>query len=47
MDRIDVLREAIEAVRDERLSDDTGTPDDEAYNRAIDAAIHAIESLDS
>lgn len=45
MDRIDVLREAIEAVRAERLTDDTGTPEDEAYNEAIDDAMEAIQRL--
>lgn len=47
MNRSEILREAIEAVRAERLSDDTGAPEDEAYNQAIDDAINAIESLDS
>jgi len=46
MTRSENLREAIEAVRAERLTDDTGTSEDQAYNQAIDDAIHAIESLE-
>ncbi|BCK73984.1 hypothetical protein Srufu_079370 (plasmid) [Streptomyces libani subsp. rufus] len=46
MNRTDILREAIEAVRAERLTDDTGSPEDEVYNQAIDDAIQAIQSLE-
>ncbi|MFF3547021.1 hypothetical protein ACFYXD_34940 [Streptomyces platensis] len=45
MNRADILREAIEAVRAERLTDETDTPEDEAYNQAIDDAISAIEAI--
>ncbi|MFE7535204.1 hypothetical protein ACFU67_13140 [Streptomyces rhizosphaericola] len=36
---------AIEAVRAEYLTDDTGTPEDEAYNQGISDAIVAIDGL--
>ncbi|WP_330479885.1 hypothetical protein OG301_39430 (plasmid) [Streptomyces platensis] len=45
MHRTEILREAIEAVRAERLTGDTGAPEDEAYNQAIDDAIDAIEAI--
>ena len=39
------LNEAIEAARSERLHDNTGTPEDEAYNQAISDVVAAIERL--
>lgn len=43
--RAENLREAIEAARDEYLTDDTGTPEDEAYNRGVSDAVAAIGAL--
>jgi hypothetical protein len=43
--RAAALREAIDAVAGEYLQDDTGSPEDEAYNQAIQDAINAIEAL--
>ncbi|MDX3324729.1 hypothetical protein PV405_08620 [Streptomyces sp. ME02-6979-3A] len=43
--RADVLNEAIEAARSEYLHDDTGTPEDEAYNRGVSDAVAAIGAL--
>lgn len=37
------FNEAIEAARGEYLIDDTGTSDDEAYNRGVSDTIAAIE----
>ncbi|MCX4444798.1 hypothetical protein [Streptomyces albidoflavus] len=39
------LDEALEAVRQERLTEDTNTPEDEAYGQALNDAIRAIEQL--
>lgn len=41
----DFKRRVKEAIRNERLVDDTGTEGDEAYNTALDHAENAIESL--
>jgi hypothetical protein len=43
--RPDVLREAIEAARGEYLHDQTGTPEDEAYNQAVSDVVAAIGAL--
>lgn len=43
--RAEVLREAIEAARSEYLHDDTGTPEDEAYNQGVTDAVAAIGAL--
>ncbi|MEU2603209.1 hypothetical protein [Streptomyces albus] len=43
--RTRTLREAIEALRAEYLTDDTGTPEDAAYNNAISDAIAVIDAL--
>ncbi|MFF7329624.1 hypothetical protein [Streptomyces sp. NPDC008150] len=40
--RRDVLNAAIEVARGEYLEDATGTPEDEAYNRAISDVVAAI-----
>lgn len=39
------LQEAIEAARGEYLHDQTGTPEDEAYNRAVSDVVAAIGAL--
>lgn len=39
------LDAAIDVVQSERLHDETGTPEDEAYNQAIDDAVAAIVRL--
>jgi|tagenome__1003787_1003787.scaffolds.fasta_scaffold20127525_3 hypothetical protein len=36
---------AIEAARGEYLHDDTGTPEDEAYNQAVSDVVAAIDAL--
>jgi DNA-binding protein Fis len=43
--RADSLREAIEAARGEYLEDNTGTPEDEAYNQAVSDVVAAIGAL--
>lgn len=43
--RRDVLNEAIKAARGEYLQDDTGTPEDEAYNQAVSDVVAAIGAL--
>lgn len=43
--RLDVLAEAIDAARGEYLNDQTGTPEDEAYNRAVNDVVSAISAL--
>lgn len=43
--RTEVLAEAIEAVRSEYLHEDTGTPEDAAYNQGVTDAIAAIGAL--
>ncbi len=45
MFRDDVLDEAIAALEDERLTDDTGYPEDIAYNDALDEAQTVILML--
>ena len=44
-DRPAVLAEAIEAAEGELLQDDTGSSDDEAYNRGVHDAVVAIKRL--
>lgn len=44
-DRAATLNEAIEAARGEYLTDNTGTPEDEAYNQGVTDAIAAIGHL--
>ena len=39
------LNEAIEAARGEYLHEDTGTPEDEAYNQAVSDVVAAIGAL--
>lgn len=39
------LREAIEAARGEYLHEQTGTPEDEAYNQAVSDVVAAIGAL--
>jgi len=39
------LNEAIEVARGEYLRDDTGTPEDEAYNQAVSDVVAAIGAL--
>lgn len=48
-DRIvaEIYNDAIQAVQAERLTDDTGTPEDDAYNQAISDAVQAIEAARS
>ena len=41
----EALLEAIEAARGEYLTDDTGTPEDAAYNRGVADAIDAIGAI--
>ncbi|MGS2592107.1 hypothetical protein [Streptomyces hebeiensis] len=43
--RLDVLAEAVDAARGEYLHDQTGTPEDEAYNRAVSDVVAAIALL--
>ncbi|SDN19056.1 hypothetical protein [Streptomyces wuyuanensis] len=43
--RAEVLAEAIEAARSEYLEDNTGTPEDEAYNQGVTDAVAAIGAL--
>lgn len=43
--RSQVLNEAIQAARGELLQDNTGTPEDEAYNQAISDVVTAIGAL--
>lgn len=40
-----VLDKAIEAAREEYLTDDTGDEADEAYNRGVADAVAAIDAL--
>jgi len=40
-----VLNEALEAARSEYLHDNTGTPEDEAYNQGVTDAVAAIGAL--
>jgi len=44
-ERRNALRDAIQAVENERLSGETNEPDDAVYNKAIDHAILAIRNL--
>jgi hypothetical protein len=44
-DRAATLAEAIDAARAEYLTDNTGTPEDEAYNQGVTDAIAAIGKL--
>lgn len=41
--RAATLRETADAARSELLQDDTGTPEDEAYNQGVRDAVAAIE----
>jgi poly(3-hydroxyalkanoate) synthetase len=41
----DVVAEAVEAARGEYLHDDTGTPEDEAYNQGVTDAVSAVGAL--
>ncbi|MEU4051198.1 hypothetical protein AB0F09_18620 [Streptomyces olivaceus] len=43
--RLTVLTEAIEAARSEYLRDNTGTPEDGAYNQAVSDVVAAISAL--
>ncbi|MFG3476408.1 hypothetical protein ACGF3K_14250 [Streptomyces sp. NPDC047980] len=43
--RAEVLAEAVEAARSEYLRDNTGTPEDEAYNQGVSDAVAAIGAL--
>ena len=43
--RTETLNEATEAARSEYLHEDTGTPEDEAYNQGITDAVAAIGAL--
>jgi len=43
--RTAALNEAIEAARGEYLHDETGTPEDEAYNQAVSDVVAAIGAL--
>lgn len=43
--RADILGAAIEAARGEYLHDQTGVPEDEAYNRAVSDVVAAIGAL--
>ena len=43
--RTEILNEAIEAARGEYLHDQTGTPEDEAYNQAVSDVVAAIGAL--
>ncbi|WP_435606535.1 hypothetical protein [Streptomyces ardesiacus] len=43
--RLTVLSEAVEAARGEYLNDQTGTPEDEAYNQAVSDVVAAISAL--
>jgi hypothetical protein len=39
------VEQCIEAARGEYLHDNTGTPEDEAYNQGVSDAIAAIDAL--
>lgn len=41
----DALQRAIDAARGEYLQDNTGTPEDEAYNQAVSDVVAAIGAL--
>lgn len=43
--RTQTLTAAVEAARSEYLTDNTGTPEDEAYNQGVTDAIAAIGKL--
>lgn len=43
--RAEILNAAIEAARGEYLQDNTGTPEDEAYNQAVSDVVAAIGAL--
>jgi hypothetical protein len=43
--RTETLNEAIKAARGEYLEDNTGTPEDEAYNQAVSDVVAAIGAL--
>ncbi|MGW0780298.1 hypothetical protein [Streptomyces sp. NPDC002913] len=43
--RAEVLGEAVDAARDEYLTDNTGDPEDEAYNRGVSDAVAAVGAL--
>lgn len=43
--RDDILNKAIDAARGEYLNDQTGTPEDEAYNQAVSDVVAAIGAL--
>lgn len=43
--RLEVLTEAVEAARGEYLHDQTGSPEDEAYNRAVSDVVAALGAL--
>jgi hypothetical protein len=43
--RLEVLAEATDAARGEYLQDQTGTPEDEAYNQAVSDVVSAISAL--
>lgn len=43
--RAAAINEAIEAARGEYLHEDTGTPEDEAYNQAVSDVVAAIGAL--
>lgn len=43
--RTEVLSEAVEAARSEYLTDNTGDPEDEAYNRGVSDATAAVGAL--
>lgn len=43
--RAEVLAEAVEAARSEYLTDRTGDPEDEAYNRGVADAVAAVGAL--
>jgi len=43
--RAELLAEAIEAARGEYLHEQTGTPEDEAYNQAVSDVVAAIGAL--
>ncbi|MCW7984081.1 hypothetical protein XF35_01730 [Streptomyces platensis subsp. clarensis] len=40
-----ILCKALAAINGEQLTDDTGTPDDQAYNQAITDAWNAVHQL--
>ncbi|NUP15428.1 MAG: hypothetical protein HOZ81_04855 [Streptomyces sp.] len=43
--RAEAFAEAVEAARGEYLTDDTRTPEDEAYNQAVSDVVAAIGAL--